>query len=447
MKTNTNARPNRMTREQVIAAKNSSPCKRCGQFGHWYGDHCDDGSLPAHVSSSPSPIVNQSNSKFIDLKQTEKSDVNNKVLKFNNSTALTELSIASSDPNALDAISNGPLVDSGAPYSAIGIVELAVVAAVILPRWNGQLDAVPNAINNCRYWQYGNGNHASEPRKINGSISLPCRTDTNTVVWIRHLVLDGSSQWVIGQNVTSFGNICQIGNPLLVLQQEHNDTISFPLTKVNRLLYMPTSYFGTESNARGKSLSSSSAAIVRPWNEIKTIVDRVHRHVCGHSNYGDIKTLLERNNLLNDDVCEYIQQLISNCRGCRSTLLPKPARKVSLSSLNGSFNQVICIDHMFPGDYCVAHLMDSKTRYSSGVICDDTSMNNAIYALQIAWLTPFWTPESIRGDDAFNNSIFKSYVNSIGSCYEAIPPRPHQKKRSRIKTWDLTLYFFTVVQC
>lgn len=73
------------------------------------------------------------------------------------------------------------------------------------------------------------------------------------------------------------------------------------------------------------------------------------------------------------------------------------------------------------------HIMDSKTRLSAGVVVDDTSLTNALYALQIGWLTPFWTPDAIRGDQAFNHELFTKFAASIGSNFEPIPPRRHNK--------------------
>lgn len=48
---------NKMTGEQVIKAKNTSPCMRCGKYGHWLGDHKDDGSLHKDTPNSSKPIV------------------------------------------------------------------------------------------------------------------------------------------------------------------------------------------------------------------------------------------------------------------------------------------------------------------------------------------------------------------------------------------------------
>lgn len=103
---------------------------------------------------------------------------------------------------------------------------------------------------------------------------------------------------------------------------------------------------------------------------------------------------------------------------CRSTSLPQPSRKVSLSTINRTFNQVACVDHMFLREHCVLHIMDTKTRFSADVICNDTSLSNAIYVLQTGWLTPFWTPASIRADDFINHTESIDFVKSIGSQFE-----------------------------
>ena len=37
----------------------------------------------------------------------------------------------------------------------------------------------------------------------------------------------------------------------------------------------------------------------RRWSELKRIVDRVHKHTCGHASYSDMKSLLRLNKLWN----------------------------------------------------------------------------------------------------------------------------------------------------
>lgn len=53
-----------------------------------------------------------------------------------------------------DCAKVGPLIGSGAPYSAIGIFELAVFISELLPCWNGQLDPMTASLSNYAFWQY-----------------------------------------------------------------------------------------------------------------------------------------------------------------------------------------------------------------------------------------------------------------------------------------------------
>lgn len=98
-----------------------------------------------------------------------------------------------------------PLVDDGAEYSAIGIVELK-----LLQHSNEislSLDPISNSLGSVTHWQFRYGPHASASRKILGSVVLTAKVDRGNDVKIRHVVVDGSSQWVIRRNLTSKTNI------------------------------------------------------------------------------------------------------------------------------------------------------------------------------------------------------------------------------------------------
>ena len=102
------------------------------------------------------------------------------------------------------SIALGLLVDDGAPYSAIGFVELKLLlnqSEEII------LDSIPESLGSETFWQYGTAHHSSPARKILGSFTLCLQSYNNRDLLIRHLILDGLSQWVIGKNVTS---ICDI---------------------------------------------------------------------------------------------------------------------------------------------------------------------------------------------------------------------------------------------
>lgn len=215
-----------------------------------------------------------------------------------------------------------------------------------------------------------------------GSIPIPCRSDNNSTVLICDLVLQGLLQWAIGQNVAEYGNIYQIGEPMIVLGQNNENPVTLTLTKVDRLHNMPASCFRLNDLFNLHSGVAFSYAQVYPWSNIKKLIDHVHRHVCEHPEYGDIKALFERNKLWSLETEKYLKQSIARYRNCRSASLSQPSRKVSFNSPNRHFNNAVCLDHMFLGDHCILHIIDTKTRYSAGIISSDTSLANATYALQ-----------------------------------------------------------------
>ena len=96
------------------------------------------------------------------------------------------------------------------------------------------------------------------------------------------------------------------------------------------------------------------------WKKVKNIVDKVHKHVCGHASLSDIQILLERNNMWNSEVRKYLSR--------SKTYEPKQTRKVSVSSLNRYFNDLVCIDHFHLGDQRICHIISASKR----CLCDST---------------------------------------------------------------------------
>jgi len=165
----------------------------------------------------------------------------------------------------------------------------------------------------------------------------------------------------------------------------------------------------------------------RPWEECKAVVDKVHRHVCGHSNFTDIKVLLERNGLWDAHVQKYLSGILESCEKCKTTALPKSSRKATLSSLSREFNKVVCVDHLFLDEYCVFHLMDSTTRFSVGAVVNSSNMLDAIEVFESSWLSQFWEPEVVAFDQAFNSDIFLKFLGKYGIEARPLPSRRHNK--------------------
>lgn len=96
----------------------------------------------------------------------------------------------------------GPLLNDGAPYSPIGIVELKLLLDEMNLPFPDVLDLKLAVLQDFTKLQYGNADHSSQARNIIGLIVLTMHSDRGCPVDITHIVLEGSSQWIVGKNVT-----------------------------------------------------------------------------------------------------------------------------------------------------------------------------------------------------------------------------------------------------
>eukprot|EP00171_Calliarthron_tuberculosum_P000101 IDg101t1 len=219
-------------------------------------------------------------------------------------------------------------------------------------------------------------------------------TEQEKPVRVRHLIIQGSSQWVIGRNVTKHCNIIHInGNKLqLPVKDDQDENLTIELADHDMHCFVPLFTFGVCANSAEMycaTVSFASKATNRSWPELKSIIDKVHKHVCGHASYNDIRILLERNDLWNEDVRKYLQSSIDLCPCCKVCEKPKAARQVSLYDIDGEFNDRVCMDHMFLDDLIVLHIMDSKTRFSCGSSVKSKSIEDAIECFELLWVSQF----------------------------------------------------------
>lgn len=136
---------------------------------------------------------------------------------------------------------------------------------------------------------------------------------------------------------------------------------------------------------------------------IRKTADKVHRHVCGHASFSDTKSLLSRDVVQDQRVERFLTALFDMCQSCRSIALPKASRKVSLSSISREFNEVVCVDHFYLNDLYLFPAIDSVTTYSAFLFVSDTSLDHAVFAIEACWLSQYWPPTAVLGDDAANH--------------------------------------------
>ena len=99
-------------------------------------------------------------------------------------------------------------------------------------------------------------------------------------------------------------------------------------------------------------------------------VDMHHCVIC--------KSYFEANGLWSDETKAYHYQTIDTCYQCKVTKELKDMRMVSLHDISSSFNDRVCIDHLFLGNHVILHFMGSSTRLLHGSIVTSRAVREAI---------------------------------------------------------------------
>lgn len=173
-------------------------------------------------------------------------------------------------------------------------------------------------------------------------------------------------------------------------------------------IYLPLSRFICPSQ-KNFIITLSGTIIGSSPGIICKIINHVHQHVCGHAKYSDMKTPLQRNNILAEAVQNQLQKTVSVFLNSRATAKPQPSHKMSLSSLKRIFNGVVCVDHFFLDGKPLLHLMDATPIFSTALIVPNASLVYAALAMETVWLGKFWPPNTILGDGAFNHTEIKMF--------------------------------------
>lgn len=137
---------------------------------------------------------------------------------------------------------------------------------------------------------------------------------TGVTLHIRHLLLEGSSQWVTRRNVTSKSNIPLLDGRSIELPGPVNTRVVQPLIEPNYHLYLPFSLFACSANAirispslQAMEVSTRSSTGCCPATI--SITDRVHGHICRYACFSGMRLLLQRNNLWCEGASAYLSTI------------------------------------------------------------------------------------------------------------------------------------------
>lgn len=85
------------------------------------------------------------------------------------------------------------------------------------------------------------------------------------------------------------------------------------------------------------AFTASMASHVLDWSALRTVFYLVHTHVCGHSSFDDMQTLLQLTQHLYDKAEKYLLHVVTRGSAYKLVARPKPSHKAALFSLHLNF--------------------------------------------------------------------------------------------------------------
>lgn len=197
-----------LTSAELAANKNKFPCHESEIFGHWASDHGPDGNLKPEVvafNTAAEALANAiRNNK---TKGSARSGNNNVALGSNSFISPPDATLHCNTTGvAYMEVSAGPLVSDVVQFSAIGQTELKLLMDES-KSCDFEIEPKLQGLEEYEYWQYVSDAHANPKRRILGSVQLYVRTDNGYRISICHLVVEGASQWIIGQKLATKSNL------------------------------------------------------------------------------------------------------------------------------------------------------------------------------------------------------------------------------------------------
>lgn len=180
---------------------------------------------------------------------------------------------------------------------------------------------------------------------------------------------------------------------------------------------------------------------VKTWAQTKRIVHKVHSHMCVHTPYYDMRTLLRLKNLWSDDVQVYLGDIIWRCSSCGTSSTPPTSRKFKFGSVNRCLNEVLMIDYFYIFKFRLFHCMDSYTGFSSLYVVPESNLFSAPVEFETTWVAQFWSTVADNGDQEFWNQAFRYYLTSHGTSFGPVHNRKNHKRLWSRNKESLYLYF------
>ena len=156
---------------------------------------------------------------------------------------------------------------------------------------------------------------------------------------------------------------------------------------------------------------------------------RVHRYT--HATADEMRDLCKDGGILNDELDNAIERVVSACDICTKNGRPKPTTKVSLSHVNEDFNEELQINFAYAtvkeSRLIFMVMTDVGTGYSETAIASDRKQETISTLIETKWICHHGAPKRISADDEYNRSHLISYLRTHDITFCPRPARRHNK--------------------
>ena len=312
-----------------------------------------------------------------------------------------------------------PVIDDGCPSSIAGLSS----AAALADRLNIPLNLRPIAKPFLHF--FGPEDNSTEGKWTIAEWLLPLRCKDGFQLRIPIACVLGSDPILLGGD---FLESCILDNPgskliLLDKQGKEHHWRTYKHRDGHR-------YLEAAPREQGQQQYSYFKTNCGTLEQKKKFLAMLHNRT--HASQPSLRMLMQRNGIWDRRLKRHLESVCTNCNICLQTGEPLPARKVSVTHINCTFNSEVGVDFFYwprgQGNTVLClHAMCMGTSLSEAQPVASREMSTSAAAVESLWIHQHGRPVALGFDPEFNKAEFLAMLKRNGIIARPRPARRHNK--------------------
>lgn len=162
------------------------------------------------------------------------------------------------------------------------------------------------------------------------------------------------------------------------------DRFTDPETKFS---HQSPSAFALAANTVINTAMMSPSPSSNNWRSLRCVIDRAHKHICGHARLSDMRTIFERNKIWNQFCPKYLSELVRNFKDCKDSSFLRRIKTYHCHKLTAILIKRFVWTTSFSTLSLFYIAWTLQLTLSAGTFMQSTSMDGAIYAMDLCWFS------------------------------------------------------------